>query len=250
MHEPIFPGMDPFIESQRWIEFRRGLLVEIRRYLCEIIVPRYGVALQDQVTQITSTVRAFAPARPDENILNLPSLRTTAMSRVIKPTISDIEPHQWLEIRDDEGKLVTVIEVLSPANKGKHRDRYLANRDSSILYSDVHLIEIDLLRGGQRMEAEISTEGYAILVARSQTDSPHRGELYEIGLRDALPVIPVPLKPSDADVPLDMLGIFKNLYIRARYRLQLDYTRPVKPTLSPDDQIWVDAILKAAFPDR
>ncbi len=56
-------------------------------------------------------------------------------------------------------RVVTVIEVLSPANKTRHRDRYIANRDA-ILSSDSHLVEIDLLRG----------------------------DLYEFGLRDRLPV--------------------------------------------------------------
>jgi len=249
MYEPIFPGMDPFIESQRWMEFHNSLITGIQQALSALLVPQYNVIAETYIylnmRPDVSVHRGRAGTEPFEQS----SLAIADATRVITPAISDPDNHTSVEIRDDEGKLVTVVEVLSPANKGKHRDRYLANRDS-ILYSDVHLIEIDLLRGGQRMEAEISTEGYAIFVARSQTDSPHRGELYEIGLRDALPVIPVPLKPGDPDVPLDMPGLFRNLYIQSRYRLQLDYTRPVKPTLSPDDQIWVDAILKAAFPDR
>lgn len=40
----------------------------------------------------------------------------------------DEQPHRWIEIRSDEGRLITVIEVLSPANKNQHRAAYVAKR--------------------------------------------------------------------------------------------------------------------------
>src|SRR5437867_3445004 len=61
--------------------------------------------------------------------------------------VPDYERHPFLEIRDrDNEEVVTVIELLSPSNKapGKDRDHYLAKRDE-ILWSGVHLVEIDLL---------------------------------------------------------------------------------------------------------
>ncbi len=97
-------------------------------------------------------------------------------------------------------RVVTVIEVLSPANKTRHRDRYIANRDA-ILSSDSHLVEIDVA-------------AYSVLVARSRPNASHRGELYEFGLRDHLPVVPVPLKPGDDDVPLDLPELLRRVYVR------------------------------------
>lgn len=50
-------------------------------------------------------------------------------------------------------RLVACIELLSPANKrprSKGRKLYLRKRQSLML-GDVNLIEIDLLRGGERM---------------------------------------------------------------------------------------------------
>src|SRR3712207_9248145 len=52
-----------------------------------------------------------------------------------------------------ERRLVTCIEVLSPSNKRPGTpgwDLYLRKRQSLML-GGVHLVEIDLLRGGQRL---------------------------------------------------------------------------------------------------
>lgn len=88
----------------------------------------------------------------------------------------------------------------------------------------------------------IPAEGYAVVVLRSQPGALHRGELYEIGLRDPLPVVPVPLREGAADVPHDLPGSFRTLYVNARYRLLLDYTR-LPDGLSPVDAEWVQSVV-------
>src|SRR5207302_42661 len=64
---------------------------------------------------------------------------------------------RYLTIRSLENQsIVTVIEVLSPANKraGSYdRALYLAKRDE-VLMGGVNLVELDLLRGGRRMPSE------------------------------------------------------------------------------------------------
>jgi hypothetical protein len=137
---------------------------------------------------------------------------------------------------------VTVIEVLSPSNKTVHRERYLAKRDR-ILYGDIHLIELDLLRGGKRTEAKFPKEGYVLMVARAQPDAPHRAEVYQVGLRDPLPAIPVPLVKGDPDIPLDISKVVGDVYIAASYRLHLDYTRMPLTPFSPEDEAWVKTLL-------
>lgn len=61
-------------------------------------------------------------------------------------------PHVSIEIRDvARRQLVTAIEILSPTNKrGEGRLEYLAKR-RRLLLSTAHLMEIDLLRQGQRV---------------------------------------------------------------------------------------------------
>jgi hypothetical protein len=239
MFDPIFPGIDPFIEDQRWTEFHNLLIASIHNELSRLVVPQYIVLAESYIAlnmrPDVSVLRGKPGTEPIERV-NDP---VDAPTQIITPTITDIDEQQRIEIRDDQGVLVTVVEVLSPANKTRHRDRYLANRDA-ILSSDVHLVEIDLLRNGKPMEPTVNV--YCILVARSQINAPHRGELYEFGLRDRLPVIPVPLKPDDDDVPLDMSALFRKIYVAARYRLQLDYV--LQPSLlTKHDLAWVVGLI-------
>lgn len=243
MFDPIFPGMDPFIEGVQWPAFHSAMITRIQNELSRLLVPRCEVRIEsyDEIC-----IRPLLPARrrkPNTKPLGASYAPITQPTRIITPTFSEESAHKRVDIRDEEGKLITVVELLSPACKNHHRDRYLANRDA-VLLSDVHLIEIDLLRGGERMEPDTPVEGFVILVARSQPRQPHRGELYEIGLRDPLPVIPVPLKPGDVDAPLDLPTLFKQVYIAAHYRTQLDYTQPPTIPFQPDDAAWIQSVLE------
>ena len=79
--------------------------------------------------------------------------------RVQLPIPLDVKEH-YLEVREVATKeLITVIEVLSPANKrsGKGRSIYEA-KQTKILTSMTNLIEIDVLRLGQPMEMIGATE--------------------------------------------------------------------------------------------
>src|SRR5439155_20452495 len=67
-------------------------------------------------------------------------------------------------------ELVTVIEVLSPTNKlpGSDGSREYAHKRERLLESHVNLVEIDLLRGGQRIDrseehtSELQSRGHLV----------------------------------------------------------------------------------------
>ena len=105
----------------------------------------------------------------------------------------DIERHAFLEVRARQDlELVTILELLSPSNKkkGTDREQYLAKR-RAILASSVHLVELDLLRGGPRLPVEDLPDcDYCVLVSRAE-DRPHVG-IWPIQLREVLPTIPIP----------------------------------------------------------
>jgi Protein of unknown function (DUF4058) len=85
-------------------------------------------------------------------------LEAPAIGRV--PLSVDGERHAFLEIRDrGHRQLVTVLELLSPCNKrpGLDREQYLAKRQQ-LLASSVHLVELDLLRGGPRLPIQITVK--------------------------------------------------------------------------------------------
>ena len=64
-------------------------------------------------------------------------------------------------------------------------------------------------------------------------------------LREKLPVLPVPLRPPEADVPLDLAQAFAVVYERAGYDLSVDYRRPPVPPLERKDAEWAAALLDA-----
>jgi hypothetical protein len=137
-------------------------------------------------------------------------------------------------------EVVTVLETLSPANKrrgGVGRREYLEKREE-VLQSPSHLVELDLLREGERLptQSRLPTGDYYAIVSRRHRRP--RAEAYAWTIRDPLPTIPVPLLRGDPDVPLDLQTVFATVYARARYDLSVDYTRPLDPPLTGADAAW------------
>ena len=66
------------------------------------------------------------------------------------------------------------------------------------------------------------------------------------GLRDRLPVLPVPLLPPDEDVVLDLQGAANACYDLVHYERLLDYSvAPPPPPLSEADAQWLKERLAA-----
>ena len=137
-----------------------------------------------------------------------------------------------------------MIELLSPTNKtpGDGWSEYLVKR-SNIFATFAHLVEIDLLRCGQRLptrEPLTAADFYAFVCRRQRLSQV---EVYGWTLRDRLPVIPIPLAGDDPDVPLDLQAAFTTTYDRAGYDYALDYHSPVEPPLEASLAEWVRSVV-------
>jgi hypothetical protein len=156
-------------------------------------------------------------------------------------------PHVTIEIRDTANRqLVTAIEVLSPTNKrGDGRQEYLAKR-RRILLSTAHLLEIDLLRQGQRvpMQKPLPVAPYFIFLSRAERRP--MTEIWPISLREPLPVVPVPLLPGDQDAALDVQQVFTTTYDLLGYDLAVDYTQAPEIPLSKVDLVWAETLRRTA----
>jgi hypothetical protein len=164
---------------------------------------------------------------------------------VIVPLV-DVERLSRLEIRELPGRrLVTVIELLIPMNKysGPDREQYLLER-GRLLACPVHLVEIDLLRGGPRMPfaSALPDCDYSVLVSRKEKRP--RVEFWPIRLRDPLPVIPVPLREPDRDAQLDMQVALHQVYDEARYGNYI-YQGSPEPALRREDAAWAQQFVPA-----
>jgi hypothetical protein len=143
------------------------------------------------------------------------------------------------------GNLVTSIELLSPANKrpGPRLSQYQRKR-KRLLQSPVHLVEIDLLRGGQRPGLEVQNPPldaeYVLLVNRANDGELRTSEIWPAALNERLPIIPIPLLDPDPDAILDLRAALDQIYARAGYAWRIDYRQPAPPPeLRPTMAAWL-----------
>ena len=106
----------------------------------------------------------------------------------------------------------------------------------------MHLIELDLLRGGHRlpMAQPLPPADYYAIVSRASRRP--LADVWAFHLADPLPVIPVPLV-DDADARLDLQKVFAATYTRVDYSELLDYNRAVEPPLDRRRAAWACALL-------
>ena len=161
---------------------------------------------------------------------------------LIRPAV-DVERESYIAVRDrHKRELVCVIELLGPANKrpGPNREAYVAKRDA-LLRSQAHLVEIDLLRGWQRMPAEsIPACDYCVTVSR--VDERPRAGIWPIQLADSLPKIPVPLRDPHPDAVLDLQQLLHSVYDAAGFADYLYESQP-EPPLSTEQASWATLFL-------
>jgi uncharacterized protein DUF4058 len=228
-----FPGMDPYLEEPDiWADLHHSLAAAASGELNQTL-PKGHYALLN--------------SRPEMGVL--PDGDWT-----------HIEPlhHLFIEIRDstDDHKLLTVIEFLSPSCKRPGPDRQAYQRkQQGILGSDANLIEIDLLRRGERVlsgpeVAAIFSQlepapDYLVLVNRSWRRASFQA--FPFSLREWLPCIPVPLRQGETEMPLDLQFVFNGVYDSGPYqRGAVDYGRPPSSFLPEADARWAEELLARA----
>lgn len=207
-----FPGMDPFLEDPRfWTDFHDSFLLCWRNAINRRLPPDYEARINERVQIVDREENVARVIRPDVAIARdplhdpgsgeLPSGVMT-LEPVVLPLVElDEERTTYIEIRRGEShELVTILELLSPANeRGADHVLYL-NKRQEIFHQEIHLLELDLLLGGTRLPlgAPLPPGDYYALLARA--DRRFTCEVYAWGLRDRLPTLPVPLRSPDPDI--------------------------------------------------
>lgn len=253
-----FPGMDPYLEHpELWPGIHHLLISEIFRFLSPQLRPKYLVSVE---------IRIYETAEDDLSVIGIPDVNIIQSQTATESIASNVAvaapPAQpltvtlpipytvregYLEIRERGTKeLITVIEILSPANKrsGKGRQMYEEKREE-ILGSRTHLIEIDLLRRGRKMPVlgnDIESH-YRVLVCRGNRRP--RADLYAFNVQNSMPAFPLPLRSGDIEPTINLQELFTQIYDIANYDLKIDYQNwePI-PALSEADAIWADALLR------
>jgi hypothetical protein len=239
--------MNPFLEqNDSWEDFHTEFIAHARDTLSAEVGPNYIVKVEVRLIlhELSADERRFF-GRADVGMAGPPpaDVGTPSASVVVaayQTPLPAIDPVRIssIEIIDRRNRrVVTVMELLSPANKtsGPDRDEYLRKR-TLILEQRTHLVQIDLRRGGERPHyPPLPRCDYYVLVSRWQ-DRPMVG-VWPLNLRDPLPVIPIPLMPPDADVTLDLQALLHRVYDAAGYAKYI-YGETPEPPLSAEDFAW------------
>ena len=242
-----FPGMDPYLEGELWQEFHETLAGAIRAQLMPRLAPKYVALLGKRHTLDRPALGVFDAPPETPSTAKMQTQGGIAAPALVLPRILEV-PQLSVEIRDvAERRLVTVIEILSPANKYGDGAREYLDRRADLLRTEPHLLELDLLRQGARIPlvGEPPPAPYYVYLSRWQR-RPFT-QVWPVALRERLPVVPVPLLPPDPDVPLDLQAAVAACFDLVGYERLLPYADPPPPPeLSAEDTAWVDATLRQA----
>lgn len=249
-----FPGMNPFLE-RFWPDVHTALIGYIRDAIAEQLPPGLKARSEEHVTLaadgdeknaradvavVESWKRGVPPQWQPETAGGLVAAEPVYC-------ITDEETERWIEISDPNGKVITVIEVLSPVNKEHGRQKYRA-KCQSYLSAGVNVVEIDLLRGGHYSVAvpqdmlRDKKAPYIVCVTRAANAA--RKEYYQTGLRDPLPNVRIPLRAEDHDAVLPLQSLVDRCYRMGGYWNE-SFTDVPGPALEPEEAAWVQERLKA-----
>jgi hypothetical protein len=251
--------MDPYIEAcGLWEDFHNHLIEQIAWQLADVAPERYIVrtSKRSYLVLVESEGKKTYPFLPDVRVTTPRGRRksekkggtavaepaTEMKPHVLRAFIEEEHREKFVEIyeTDPEMRLVTAIEILSPSNKRPNTegwDLYQRKRQS-ILLGNVNLVEIDLLRGGQRMPMldPWPTSPYVLMVARAR--KPHACLVWEAHFQHPLPAIPIPLAKPDADLSLGLQPLLDTIYRRFRYEQSIHYDAELMPPLTAEESAW------------
>jgi hypothetical protein len=251
--------MDPYLETPAlWSDFHARFVTYWSDALADALPDNYEARIDEKVSLVEVSPPRRKLIEPDGGVTQrgpsrAPSPAPAGVAMLEPVTLSLVieeETHErHIEIlHRPDGTLVAVLEMLSPANEEEPgRALYLAKRNA-LLYHPVHLVEVDLLLKGQRLpfEEALPPGDYYAHVAR--WDRRPKCQVYHWTLRQALPVIPIPLLPPDPDVWIDLGAVFTTTYERGRYRRSIDYTAPPPVALDAERRAWLMERARGAAP--
>ena len=198
---------------------------------------------------------------PDVKVVERPEALSSssvavADAIIAEPTIiplpSEKLTQRHIEIVDlnSGNRVVTAIELLSPANKQEEAGRSAYRRKQrEYIEAGVNLVEIDFIRTGAFVVA--APEGripwdmrtpYIVCIRRAYR--PEQAEIISIEIDKPVPNFRIPLRPTDADIVLQLQPLLDDCYRRGRYA-SIDYSQPPRPKLDDKAATWADGLLRA-----
>lgn len=259
-----FPGMDPYLEA-RWSDVHVTLIGLIKEALQPAVMSRgLRARSEERVLLETEEEQPLTSYRSDVAVVDL-GPRVTAPGSAGEAALATIEPvrigfyegpvlDRFIHIidRTSGNRVITAIEVLSPWNKGPGRlNTDYIRKIQDYARGGVSLVEIDLLRHPPRNRLHIeqgdlpprAQAPYLTCVRRAWDLGFY--DVYPMDLRKPLPRIPIPLRPGESPVGLDLQPLLERAYVAGGHD-DIDYAKPCVPPLEGEDAEWADQLLRAA----
>jgi hypothetical protein len=262
--------MDPYLE-RHWGDVDQSVVTYIRDWLQSRLPAELRARMHERVYIEVPDARR-GEYYPDVRVIEHPGRvqqagAATALAEPETATASaeeyvpaepilihvDVEPvtESYVEIVDVKSghRVVTAIEVLSPTNKRPSEgQRLYIKKRADLKLAGVNIVEIDLLRGGERVlsvpqELVPPAHRTAYQVCIWRAFQPDTFAVYPVPLREPLPVISIPLRSGDREVPLALQAILDQCYRNGGYD-DIEYQLEPDPALSAADASWADILLR------
>lgn len=237
-----FPGMDPYLEvPPYWSDFSPAFLSAIRNQLLSILLPRYDVRLEEYLLlehdelpthRIKPDVVLTASEKPELSRMQLqPDNQMVSMLEAAYPDFDPVTQPRLVVTHRASGRVVTVMELLSPINNVRGKDGLDAyeRKREELLTTSCHLIELDLLRAGERIAIKGNMPAGDYFAYIGRWERRPRCQIIGWSWQSTLPSIPVPLLPEDGEIQLNLATAFRDAYEPAFYDQRLPYDVPLKP---------------------
>jgi len=237
--ETHYPGMNPYLEHPfYWHGFHTGLIACIGEELNAHLPDTYVARIEQRLVILGDDSQIMADGTVTEYVRrsdgsDAVAERAEPSGIAYRPSYGEYE--RFIEIRTigKPGRVVAVIEVLSPSNKatGTQSWKDYRQKQQSLLCSDTHLLEIDLLRFGAYMNAAPIQalpphDQWDYLASLYRAPDRFHFPYWLIKLTDRLPEVRVPLLEGDDDAFLDLQAAFDHAFRAGRYAQMIDYSEP------------------------
>jgi hypothetical protein len=210
--------MDPYLEDDKlWPGFQHHLVHALHQLLLPGLMDRYRARISQR--HYVSEQALFTSVLREEH--------TEALVEIRQRT---------------DGRLITLLEVMSPANKmcDAGRQAYLARRQEA-KSAKANIVEVDLVLQGTSL-VDYSRDGlpswdYAVFVSRAA--QPDRYEIFPATLPKRLPKFRLPLAADDRDTVIDLQAAFARAYDQGDFAKHINYDRDPPTKLGDENRDWL-----------
>jgi hypothetical protein len=254
-----FPGMDPWLEAPGLFPIVHGKLIDRIADAINLVLPKPYLATTDRLVEVDPESRrkpdvsTFGPDERADGFVSGELFVAAGMVGVLVDRVLEPWEQPYLEIVSEDGdRLVTALEVLSPANKaaGNAGRTAYQQKHEEFRLGHVNVIEIDLLRGGTHTTAAPLGQlrrvlpGFDYHICTSVISRPLHHFIKPFRMTDPLPPLVVPLDPGVPPVRIELQPLFDNLYDIGQFaRLAKYATRRPDPPLTLEQQAWAEGLL-------